>query len=187
MAQLTLIARTLHLLGLSLVLAACGAGQNLFQRPTSDQTTNTSPSAVVQSPDTTTLRPKNRPTGGSDSTTGPKTGEGLTAGVPVSEVTKATKSEVAQATKPQLRPEQDKGTTIASLGLLDRSGFWMATPLVKSESEGRAVYLKTGASVNLTLVPNGAAPGSGSQISVTAMQILGIPLTELAELQVFVR
>ena len=99
-----------------------------------------------------------------------------------------TDSEIAEATaRPTARPEQDLGTTIISLGLLDRDGLWLRTPLVKSEAAGRVVYSKLGSSANVTLLPLKGNKGAGSQMSLAVMQVLGIPFTELAEVQVFIR
>jgi hypothetical protein len=108
--------------------------------------------------------------------------------ITVADAAKVTDAELEEAVaKPVTRPERDLGKTIASLGLIDETGFWLQTPLVTSEVEGRVVYLKTETSINLRLIPNGATAGSGSQISIAAMKILGIPIVDLAELQVFIR
>lgn len=108
--------------------------------------------------------------------------------ITVADAAKVTDAELkAAVAKPVKLAERYLGKTTASLGLLDDAGFWLQTPLVQSEAEGRVVYLKTNASVNLRLIPNGAAPGSGSQISIAAMNVLGIPIVDLAELQVYTR
>jgi hypothetical protein len=108
--------------------------------------------------------------------------------ITVADAAKVSDAELEKAVaKPVARPERDLGKTIASLGLIDETGFWLQTPLVQSEVEGRVVYLKTETSINLRLIPNGAAAGSGSQISIAAMKVLGIPIVDLAELQVFIR
>lgn len=108
--------------------------------------------------------------------------------ITIADAAKVTDAELEEAVaKPVARPERDLGKTIASLGLIDETGFWLQTPLVQGEVEGRVVYLKTETSINLRLIPNGAAAGSGSQISIAAMKVLGIPIVDLAELQVFIR
>jgi hypothetical protein len=81
--------------------------------------------------------------------------------------------------------ETDLGLTIASLGPPAEPGIWLKTPLVTSLSEGRITY--QGTSVNVELRPSGGAAGSGSQISLAAMRLLGVPLTSLPELRVFLR
>lgn len=74
------------------------------------------------------------------------------------------------------------GTTIASLGDPAQPGLWMETPLVSTEQTGTARY--QGTTVTLTLKPSGGAEGSGSRLSVLAMQALGAPLTDLVEVSV---
>jgi hypothetical protein len=108
--------------------------------------------------------------------------------ITVAEAAKVTDAELEKAVvKPVAGTGRILGTTIASLGLLDKTGFWLKTPLVENEVEGRVVYLKDGTSINLRLIPNGGDKGSGSQVSVAAMQALGIPIVELVKLQVFTR
>ncbi len=99
-----------------------------------------------------------------------------------------TAEEVQEATaKPEARPARDLGLTIVSLGLLDRDGLWLRTPLVKDEVPGRVIYSKLGNSANVTLLPIAGEVGAGSQLSLAAMQVLGVPLAELAEVQVYIR
>ncbi|MCG6901967.1 MAG: hypothetical protein LJE68_04725 [Rhodobacter sp.] len=77
------------------------------------------------------------------------------------------------------------GTTIASLGDPAEAGFWIKTPLVSQPAQGRIVYVTSGRSVQVQLIPSGGAPGSGSQVSLAAMRLLDAPLTELPELVVY--
>lgn len=79
--------------------------------------------------------------------------------------------------------EQQLGTTIASLGSPTEPGIWLKTPLVQAARAGRIVY--QGKSVNVELRPSGGAPGSGSQISLAAMRLIGAALTGLPEIEVF--
>ena len=76
------------------------------------------------------------------------------------------------------------GTTTASLGDPNEPGFWVKTPLVTSPQSGRVVYVNSGRSVQVQLIPAGSA-GGGSQISVAAMRLLEAPLTGLPELVVY--
>lgn len=164
-------------LPLATVLLASCTGGGLFERGAADR------AVEVRRPDTATARPKSRPATRQVGEPG-----GLNSGgVPVTAAARATAEQVAAATRPVERPEQDLGTTVATLGLLEREGFWLSTPLVRQAVPGRVVYEATGAAANVMLVPNGAAAGSGSQISIAAMQVMGIPITELARLRVFVR
>lgn len=75
------------------------------------------------------------------------------------------------------------GTTVASLGDPTRPGMWLETSLVTAETAGR-LEAENGASVEVTLLPSGGAPGSGSRISILAMQALGLGLTDLPTLTV---
>ncbi|WP_168769384.1 D-galactarate dehydratase [Yoonia sediminilitoris] len=81
--------------------------------------------------------------------------------------------------------EQNLGTTIASLGPPTEPGIWLKTPLVTELKQGRVEY--QGQSINLELRPSGGAAGSGSQISLAAMRLIGAPLTSLPELAVFAK
>jgi hypothetical protein len=77
------------------------------------------------------------------------------------------------------------GATIASLGSPAEPGFWLRTPLVQAPARGRVVVAATGAEAQVELLPSGGAPGSGSQLSLPAFRLLGLPLTALPELEVF--
>lgn len=76
------------------------------------------------------------------------------------------------------------GTTIASLGSPTEPGIWLKTPLVTELTPGRVTY--EGTTINIELRPSGGAAGSGSQISLAAMRLIGAPLTSLPALTVFV-
>lgn len=77
------------------------------------------------------------------------------------------------------------GTTVAALGLLDRSGFWLQTPLVSTEAAGAIVDPATGKRVAVTLIPKDGPAGGGSQISLAALTELGLDMTALVTLEVF--
>ena len=75
------------------------------------------------------------------------------------------------------------GTTLATLGSPADPGIWLKTPLVSGLTEGRITY--QGTSINIELRPSGGEAGSGSQISLPAMRLIGAPLTDVIELTVF--
>ena len=77
------------------------------------------------------------------------------------------------------------GVTIASLGDPTLPGFWIKTPLVSEEKSGRIVYVTSGRSVQVTLIPSGGPVGGGSQVSLAAMRLLDAPLAGLPELVVY--
>ncbi|MCE8008854.1 hypothetical protein [Aestuariivita sp.] len=74
------------------------------------------------------------------------------------------------------------GMTVASLGDPAQGGMWLKTPLVRSERPGQVRY--RGSVVAVTLQPLDLPVGSGSQISLRAMQALGASLTDLVEVTV---
>lgn len=75
------------------------------------------------------------------------------------------------------------GETIASLGDPTQPGLWLETPLVQVETAGRVVT-ENGTSASVTLRPSGGDAGSGSRLSLAAMQALGAGLTDLVPLTV---
>lgn len=77
------------------------------------------------------------------------------------------------------------GTTIGSLGNPAEPGIWISTPYVTAVTPGRVEVAATGKSINIELRPSGGAPGSGSALSLPAMQLLELPLTDLPELVVY--
>lgn len=90
----------------------------------------------------------------------------------------------AATAAPEPAGEQRLGTTVASLGSPADPGLWIETPLVSSVAQGR-VEAANGKSVKLELRPSGGASGSGSEISLPAMRLLEVPLTDLPELTVY--
>ena len=81
--------------------------------------------------------------------------------------------------------EQALGATIVSLGDPARPGFWIETPLVSSPTTGRVAYPSTGQSSQVDLIPIDGPATAGSRMSLAAMRLIGVPLTGLAEVQVF--
>lgn len=84
-----------------------------------------------------------------------------------------------------LAGESRLGETVATLGDPTQPGFWLRTPLVAAETKGRVVNDKTGASVQVDLLPMGEERGAGSLLSLASMRLLGGSLTDLPELTVF--
>jgi len=81
--------------------------------------------------------------------------------------------------------ERSLGVTNVSLGSSADPGIWIKTAQVTELQLGRAVYLVTGKSINIELRPSGGEAGSASQLSLAAMRLLEIPLTDLADVEVF--
>lgn len=77
------------------------------------------------------------------------------------------------------------GRTVAALGLLDRSGFWLQTPLVETERTGFVVNPANNKRIAVTLIPKDGPVGGGSQMSLAAMTELGAQLTDLINIEVY--
>jgi len=75
------------------------------------------------------------------------------------------------------------GITVATLGDPTDPGLWIETPFAQIEMPGRVIS-ESGRVLQLMLRPSGGALGSGSRISLEAMQALGLSLTDLAILTV---
>ena len=76
------------------------------------------------------------------------------------------------------------GTTIASLGSPTEPGFWLKTPLVSTETMGRVTNKANGKSAAVRLIPIAGPASGGSQMSLPAMRLLEVSLTDLAEVEV---
>ena len=74
------------------------------------------------------------------------------------------------------------GTVVASLGDPSTPGFWIETSLVKDAAKGRIMATQTGQSVEVELRPTDGS----ARVSLAAWRLLEVPLTALAEVEVFV-
>jgi len=90
----------------------------------------------------------------------------------------------AAAQVPAAGGETKLGTTVGSLGNPSEGGLWIKTPLVKERAMGRIVNPATKKSAKVELIPL-TGGGSGSQVSLPALQLLGISLTDLPTLEVY--
>lgn len=92
----------------------------------------------------------------------------------------------AQAAAPATSKAQSKllGTTIASLGSPTEPGFWLKTPLVSTETAGRATNTANGKSSAVTLIPIDGPATGGSRMSLAAMRLIDASLTDLTEVEV---
>ena len=117
-----------------------------------------------------------------------KTATTSSIGVPAAQSAAAlnttTGTERAAAAAPPATGERRLGTTVASLGDPSQPGFWVKTPLVQSETDGRIVNPANGKSAKVRLLPLGSA-GGGSQVSLPALQLIGVSLTDLPLIEVY--
>jgi hypothetical protein len=93
--------------------------------------------------------------------------------------------QAAAQTMPTAGSERALGTTVASLGAPSEPGFWLKTPLVEAQEEGRVYYPPSGKSVRVTLLPIEGPATAGSRMSLPTLRLLGVPITALAEIEVF--
>jgi len=158
------IARSFFTLGLVLALAGCGMGNigGVFKRKPAEVPVE------AALPEDDTIEISSLP---------------VPASSTVEALDRTTENERAAAAAPQVGGQR-LGTTIASLGDPTKTGFWLRTPLVDTPAKGR-VEGANGASVSVDLLPLDADPGAGSQISLSAMRVLGVSLTDLPELIVY--
>lgn len=91
----------------------------------------------------------------------------------------------AAAAKPAEAAEVKLGSTVASLGDPTEGGFWIKTPLVRERGLGRLVNPATGKSAKVDLIPLDGPASGGSQVSLPALQLLGVSLTDLPTIEVY--
>lgn len=92
-----------------------------------------------------------------------------------------TEEDRTEAAAAAARPgETVLGTVVASLGDPAAEGFWLETPLVKENRTGRVRDRVTGTWARVEL-----RPAEGNRISLPAMRLLGLSLTDLPELEVY--
>jgi hypothetical protein len=91
----------------------------------------------------------------------------------------------AAAAAPAPAGEARLGVTVASLGDPSAPGFWLETPLVAEVRQGRVLLAATGASVQVELRPIAGAATAGSRLSLAALRLLGVGLTDLPEIEVY--
>ncbi|SMO33932.1 hypothetical protein [Paracoccus laeviglucosivorans] len=161
-----------------LAMAACnqtGTNSATQSAPKTDPATG---QPVIAGPDLTGTAPRTPGKVVSASTIG------ASAAQTVANLDTTTRTEKAEAAAPKTGGQR-LGTTVASLGDPSQAGFWMKTPLVQSETNGRIVNPATGKSANVQLIPLGGPASGGSQVSLPALQMLGVSLTDLPTLEVY--
>ncbi|HEY0276119.1 MAG TPA: hypothetical protein VGC31_08635 [Paenirhodobacter sp.] len=82
-----------------------------------------------------------------------------------------------QAVTQPLPGESALGSSVASLGDPTLGGFWVRTALVTQPVKGRVVNTRSGASVQVDLLPM-EKQGGGVQMSLAAMRLLTPTLTD---------
>ncbi|RCW85860.1 hypothetical protein [Paracoccus lutimaris] len=118
-------------------------------------------------------------------TPGKTSSVGAPAGQSADALNTTSSTERAEAAAPPATAERRLGSTVASLGDPSQPGFWVKTPLVQSETNGRIVNPANGKSAKVRLIPLGGAAGGGSQVSLPALQLIGVSLTDLPTIEVY--
>lgn len=98
--------------------------------------------------------------------------------------TTTAEQKAAAAQAPEVA-ETKLGDTIASLGSPTEGGFWIKTPLVKARGIGRIVNPANGKSAKVDLIPLDGPESGGSQVSLPALQLIGVSLTDLPTIEVY--
>lgn len=188
--------RAAVMLGLCTSLAACGGmsgDRGIVSRPDAErrEAAGQAPAAIgaetMASGSYTSAAPSAAAPAPVVQAAAPAAGRLGAGGQSAAQLDTTTEAERQAASAPAAEPagEQRLGTTVASLGDPTQSGFWLRTPLVTATAQGRITY--RGQSANVELRPLSGPASGGSQISLAAMQMLGIALTELPEIEVFRR
>ena len=110
---------------------------------------------------------------------------GVSAGESAAALNTTSPSERAAAAATTKTAQIKLGTTIASLGDPSQPGFWIKTPLIDTNAQGRIVNPANGKSAKVQLIPLGGAPSGGSQVSLPALQLIGVSLTDLPMIEVY--
>jgi len=90
----------------------------------------------------------------------------------------------AAAAAPSEAPSKALGKTTVTLGSPTEAGLWLKTPLVASEQQGRVTNPANGKSSLVTLIPIEGPNTAGSRMSLAAMRLIDLPLTDLTEVEV---
>ena len=98
-----------------------------------------------------------------------------------------TEAQRIAATTPDEAQEEALGTTVASLGDPADPGLWLETPLAAAVRPGRVALPGTDRSVQVELRPIDGPATAGSRLSLPAIRLLGISLSDLPEVEVYGR
>jgi hypothetical protein len=90
----------------------------------------------------------------------------------------------AAAAAPAATGVQPLGSTVVSLGSPTEPGFWLKTPLVQTQMQGRVTNKANGKSAAVTLIPIEGPPTGGSRMSLPAMRLIEASVTDLTEIEV---
>ncbi|MFT6674619.1 MAG: hypothetical protein ACJAVM_000802 [Sulfitobacter sp.] len=95
-----------------------------------------------------------------------------------------TPAQRASAARPATASSRDLGRTVVSLGSPTEPGLWLKTPLVRAQFQGRVTDPASGKSSRVTVIPIDGPATGGSRMSLAAMRLIGLSLTDLTEVAV---
>ncbi len=95
-----------------------------------------------------------------------------------------TQAQRAAAAQPVTAGARVLGTTVVSLGSPTEPGFWLKTPLIQTEAQGRVTNPANGKSAAVTLIPIAGEATAGSRMSLPAMRLIGASLADLTQVEV---
>ncbi len=98
----------------------------------------------------------------------------------VEEFDTTTAQDRAEAAAPS-QAGRSLGVDIASLGDPTDPGFWIESTLVTEPGRGRVVLAGTTTSVEVDLIPG----EGGSRLSLPALRVLGVALTDLPTVEIY--
>lgn len=96
-----------------------------------------------------------------------------------------TAAQKAAAVQKPASGETRLGETIGSLGDATEPGLWIKTPLASVRGAGRIEHKASGKSALVELIPLDGPKTAGSEVSLAAMRLLGVGLTDLPDLDVY--
>src|SRR5690606_16871435 len=162
-----------------LVLTACTQPSQTQNAPKAEVIDPATGQPVIAGPDLTGTAPR---TPGKTITTAARPSP---AARTAAEFDTTTREQKAAAAAPPAAAERRLGATVASLGDPSQPGFWIKTPLAKSEADGRNVNPENGKAAKVRLIPLGGPASGGSQVSLPALQLIGVSLTDLPTIEVY--
>ena len=151
-----------------LAMAACGGDSALLPSRPADAQAGQAAVAAATSVAPTLTAPVPRPTA--------RTADELNTTSP---------QQRAEAAAAPAGRQERLGTTVASLGDPTQPGFWIKTPLVSAAGKGRIVNPANGKSANVEMLPLPGPASGGSQVSLPALQLIGVSLTDLPRIEVY--
>lgn len=174
--------RSAALLALMTLIACTPASVTTQARKPSGQAATTAGATPAPEPIDTKLSPRQVTAARSITAAPPPK---MAARSSAAQLDTTTAAQKTAAASPPPVTEVKLGQTIASLGNPAEGGFWIKTPLVSQPGIGRIVNPLTGKSARVDLIPLAGPASGGSQVSLPALRLIGVSLTDLPMIEVY--